>query len=220
MSSAHDPPQGRRLDVLRVVKEADAPLGIASIADRLGVHPNTVRFHLNTLTASGQVELVRPERHSPGRPPLLYRAVRAMDPTGPRHYRLLAEILAQQLLATPDARSRAAEAGRVWGEHLAMSEAAEPAAPVDRLVELLDGLGFAPERRIADGQEQIGLRHCPFLELAETGADVVCPVHLGLMRGALAAWDAGTTVERLDPFVEPDLCVAQLGPGPWRRPPP
>ncbi|SDT70919.1 metalloregulator ArsR/SmtB family transcription factor [Jiangella sp. DSM 45060] len=219
MSPALAPPQGRRRDVLRVVRQADAPVGIASIADRLDVHPNTVRFHLNALTESGQVELVRPVRHSPGRPPLLYRAVRGMDPTGPRHYRLLAEILAQQLLGTPDARSRAVEAGRAWGERLATSDAAEtsaPAAPVDRLVELLHGLGFAPERQVTDGQEQIGLRHCPFLELAETGADVVCPVHLGLMRGALDAWDAGTTVDRLNPFVEPDLCVAQLGPRPRR----
>jgi predicted ArsR family transcriptional regulator len=54
------------------------------------------------------------------------------------------------------------------------------------------------------------LRHCPFLEVAADRSSVVCPVHLGLMQGALDAWDAPLTVDRLDPFVEPDLCLAHL----------
>lgn len=56
------------------------------------------------------------------------------------------------------------------------------------------------------------LRHCPFLELAETQAGVVCPVHLGIMRGALQTWGAPVTVDRLDAFVEPDLCLAHFTP--------
>ena len=71
-------------------------------------------------------------------------------------------------------------------------------------------MGFAPQLRTVDGQQQVGLRHCPFLELADGGSDVVCPVHLGLMRGALEAWNAPVTVEKLEPFVEPDLCLAHL----------
>ena len=55
---------------------------------------------------------------------------------------------------------------------------------INRLVELLDELGFAPQRRTAHGQPQIGLRHCPFLELAQDRSAVVCPIHLGLMQGA------------------------------------
>ena len=83
---------------------------------------------------------------------------------------------------------------------------------VDRLVGVLDGLGFAPERRTSDGNQQVGLRHCPFLELAETGGSVVCLIHLGLMRGALETWAAPVSVDRLDPFVEPDLCLAHITP--------
>ena len=77
---------------------------------------------------------------------------------------------------------------------------------------MFDELGFAPERRGADGEHQVGLRHCPFLEVAENRTAVVCPVHLGIMQGALEAWGAPVTVERLDAFVEPDLCVAHLAP--------
>ena len=78
------------------------------------------------------------------------------------------------------------------------------------MVHVLEDLGFAPERRTADGEQQVGLRHCPFLELAENRTNVVCPVHLGLMRGALETWKAPVTVDRLEAFVEPDLCIAHL----------
>lgn len=47
---------------------------------------------------------------------------------------------------------------------------------------------------------------------ARAHAQVVCPIHLGLMQGAMAAWDAPVTVNRLEPFAEPDLCVAHLAP--------
>ena len=200
---------GRRSDVLRVLKESDGPVGIAAIAGELGVHPNTVRFHLDTLVERGQVEQVRPERHRPGRPPLLFRAVRGMDPAGPRHYRVLAEILTRSVAAAPDPRARAVEAGHDWGRQAAAtSESA--GAPLGRLVTLLDTLGFAPERRAAG--TQVGLRHCPFLELAESESRVVCAIHLGLMRGALESWNAPQTVAQLQPFAEPDLCLAHLTP--------
>jgi hypothetical protein len=35
---------------------------------------------------------------------------------------------------------------------------------------------------------------------------------LGLMRGALETWEAPVTVERLEAFSEPDLCLAHLAP--------
>jgi len=83
-------------------------------------------------------------------------------------------------------------------------------ASIDHLLGVLDELGFAPERRESDGQQQLGLRHCPFLEVAETRTSVVCPIHLGVMQGALESWGAPVAVDRLDPFVEPDLCLARL----------
>lgn len=171
-----------------------------------------MRFHLDALAGQGQVERLDTAPAGPGRPPLVFRARRRMDPAGPRNYRLLAGILASGLVAGPDPATRATEAGRAWGTYLAGPPAPALSAKqaVDRLVGLLDDRGFAPERRSAGGRKQIGLRHCPFLELADTQARVICPVHLGLMRGAMTALGAPVTVERLDPFAEPDLCVAHL----------
>ena len=88
---------GRRRAVLGVLKDTAAALSISEIAEQVGVHPNTVRFHLDTLIENGQVERVETDRHAPGRPPLFFRAVRGMDPTGPRGYRLLAEVLVHSM---------------------------------------------------------------------------------------------------------------------------
>ena len=202
---------GRRTDVLAALRGATAPMTIAQIAQDLEVHPNTVRFHLDNLVTDGRVERVEPDHRRPGRPPLVFRAVRRMDPGGPRRYRMLAEILTLSLAGDRNASVKALEAGRVWGRGLGAatqrSDASATAKPVDQLVDLLDELGFAPERR--DGG-QVGLRHCPFLEIAEHRSAVVCPVHLGLMQGALQTWDAPISVDRLEPFVEPDLCLARL----------
>lgn len=206
------PSLGRRDDVLRVLKTADSPMSIATIADTLDVHPNTVRFHLDTLISAGRVEQVASYRNGPGRPALMFRATQRMDPGGPREYRLLAEILAVALAGDHDAAARATDAGREWGLQLepappSTGEAPDAEESIEHLVGFLDDLGFAPERR---GDAQVELRHCPFLELAETQRAVICSIHLGLMRGALETWQAPVTAEGLDAFVEPDLCLVHL----------
>lgn len=205
---------GRRRDVLRVLKAGPGPMSITAIAKALDVHPNTVRFHLEALVSDGQVEHVEPDRKRPGRPPLMFRAIPQMDRGGPRAYRMLAEILAMSLASGRDPRAKALAAGRVWGRTLKISKPQGKRTgtqrSIEQLVDSLDELGFAPERRGSGGKQQIGLRHCPFLELAEAGTKIVCPIHLGLMQGVLESQAASVRVDRLDAFVEPDLCVARL----------
>jgi predicted ArsR family transcriptional regulator len=188
---------------------------ILDIARQEGLHPNTVRFHLNALAESGRVETVEPAHRSPGRPPLLFRARRGMDPAGPRNYQLLAEALATRLGADRASRDKAVEAGRTWGAGLVATTPSHQVSPTDaeateRLVGTLGDLGFSPRLQTSAGETEIGLRHCPFLDLVPDHEDVICPVHLGLMQGVLGAMGAGVTVDRLEPFAEPDLCVAHM----------
>ncbi len=208
---ADGPARGRRAEVLRVLADAADPLTVFDVAAELGVHANTVRWHLDALLEQGRVEQVRPDRCGPGRPPVLYRAVPKMDPAGPRNYHFLAAALVTGLAAGPDPAGQALAAGRAQGRALAAADGgAARRSPVSRLVDLLDELGFAPERRREGGHTQIGLRNCPFLELAEPGSAVVCSLHLGVMQGALEEWGADVTADQLEPFVAPDLCLARL----------
>jgi predicted ArsR family transcriptional regulator len=205
-------PLGRRHDVLKTLQGARSPMTIATISEALKVHPNTVRFHLGSLVSMGRVERVASNRKGPGRPALMFRATQRMDPDGLRRYRLLAEIYVSGLAGDQDAAARAIAAGRDWGSRVqqpppsAAGTLAEEES-IEQFVGLLDELGFAPDRPKDD---QIELRHCPFLEVAEKQKAVVCLTHLGLMRGALETWQAPVTVERLDPFIEPDVCLVHL----------
>jgi predicted ArsR family transcriptional regulator len=138
-----------------------------------------------------------------------------MDRNGPNNYRLLAEILADNLVATaPDRATAAIALGRTWGASLTDQQMTRAKATkgeaVTRLVGLLDQLGFEPEPDKGSRPRQIRLRHCPFLDLVGQYADVICPLHLGLMQGAMKALTTSVAVSRLEPFVEPDVCVAHL----------
>jgi len=196
--------------VLAVLKAASAPRSIAEIAEELGVHPNTVRFHLDSLVETGDVEHAAAMLGGRGRPAQRFRAVRRMDPAGPRDYLVLAQLLAETLAHTPDGVELATEAGRRLGQRLA-AEAdgsdGDAAVPMGRMLNLMDRLGFEAERRPDD---YIGLRSCPFLEVADERPSIVCHAHLGLMQGALEQWKSTAVVTELTRFAEPDACVAHL----------
>lgn len=205
---------GRRDVILALLRASAGPRSIASVADELGVHPNTVRFHLDALLRAGRVEHVLGDSTGRGRPPTLFRASRRMDPTGPTNYQLLAAILTGYVAREPDAADIAAQLGRSTSPALVASNT-QGRAPtrtraVTELVEMLAELGFEPEPVDGRRAREIRLRHCPFQSLAEQHGEVTCSLHLGLMQGALSAMRAPVSVDRLDPFVEPNLCVAHL----------
>lgn len=195
--------------MLGALKAAAGPQSINDLAQELALHPNTVRFHLTRLVASGQVEQVTSTAAVPGRPAQLFAPTPGMDPSGPRAYRMLAEVLVAGLAEGPNPGQRALQIGRSWGQRQVQSSTTSNNS-IDQLVGLLDEIGFAPEFDETQDASSITLRHCPFLELAHTQSAVICPMHLGLMQGAMQAWGASVQVDRLDPFVEPDLCLAHL----------
>jgi predicted ArsR family transcriptional regulator len=205
-------PAGRRQAIVDFIKASDSPVTIATIADGLGIHPNTVRFHLDDLVARGQVERVPGESSGRGRPPHVFQARRGMDPDGPRSYRLLAEIALGAIATGPDPTTQALTTGRAWGAFLLGRPPSATAVTEEeafgRLLELLAELGFAPER--SSTGTAIGLRNCPFLELVDSHAQILCPLHLGVMQGAMTVLTTGVTVDRLEPFAEPGLCLAHV----------
>jgi predicted ArsR family transcriptional regulator len=210
-------PLGRtRADVLDMLRAADGPLGVREVAQRAGLHQNTARFHLEALVEAGLAVRETEDRETPGRPRIGYRAL-ADSPAGRRRYRLLAQMLTSLIAGTMAEPGRAAEeAGREWGAYLTEQpppyEKPSAQAAIGKLTAITEDLGFAPraEAGDGDGQFRLLLRQCPFREVAKDHPDVICSLHLGLMRGALARMRAPLTADRLDPFIEPSLCAAWL----------
>jgi predicted ArsR family transcriptional regulator len=203
--------------VLELLRSAPGALGVMDLAAQLGLHANTVRFHLNRLVTAGLVTREEEEHNGPGRPRLTFTAVAQHELEGGRRsYQLLADMLAGFIADTsPDARAQAVELGRTWGRYLATKPA--PAKRVTEeeslreLLHVLDDIGFSPLlAEDDDEQPQVLLRHCPFLEVASAHGEVVCSLHLGVMQGVLAEQRAPLEAGHLEPFVEPSLCVAHL----------
>src|SRR5690606_19228403 len=111
-----------------------------------------------------------------------------------RSYRLLAEILASYVAAElPRPAEGAMRAGHTWGRYLVDRpppfRRIDADAAIQQVVDVLDGIGFAPEAVSAGRRTQIRLHHCPFRETAEEHREVICSIHLGLMQGMLAVLD-------------------------------
>lgn len=187
-------------------------MGVRELAHALGLHPNTIREHLDQLIDAGLVGSTTERQVGRGRPRLSYVLRADADEPDPEAYRALAGVLAEQLARVPDARAAAVEAGERWGRTMVE----DPTVPIDepeaigRLVGLLGDVGFEPDRSVQPG-EPIRLHRCPFGSLARERSEVVCGVHLGLMRGVLHRLGAPLSAITLEPFVAPDLCVAHLG---------
>lgn len=199
-------PQNRQRErVLRLVRDHDGALDASELANRLGVHVTTARFHLDALCERGLVARTRIAPRGVGRPRTGYVAVQAhLD------YRMLAEILALELGDTAAKRRRRAErAGRRWAQRLA---AETPRTDLDRgterTAEVFQQMGFGPELKPSDDptMRTIHLHACPVRELAAAHPEVGCALHRGLLEGLL---DEGTSAE-LEPFVEPELCIATV----------
>jgi predicted ArsR family transcriptional regulator len=202
-----------RLRILELLQQAEAPLDARQLRARVGLHLNTVRSHLRVLTDAGLVTARREERSHPGRPRVLYEAA-AEPPAEPAlaGYRLLAQILASSLGSARNHSARAEEAGRMWGAHLVRKpppfSSISKQETIDELVHLHEQYGFKAELRQATNE--IVLKRCPFQEVATSYQTIICPVHLGLIRGALAQLASGVEAERLEPFAEPGACVGHL----------
>jgi predicted ArsR family transcriptional regulator len=205
-----------RVRILELLRQAEAPLDARELGTRVGLHVNSVRSHLRVLAEAGLVAQRREEPTGPGRPRVLYQATtEPLDAPALDNYRLLAQILASSLAGTErNPSARAEEAGRAWGAHLIRKPppftSISKQETIDEVIRLHEQAGFRPELRRAKSGQEIVLKHCPFQEVATSYQTVICPLHLGLVRGALAELGTGVEADWLEPFAEPGACVGHL----------
>jgi len=186
--------------ILEALQSERNGLDTNQLAERLGLHANTIRWHLGVLTDRGLVQAVPERRRGRGRPSIVYRLTGEGIAHDHDEYRLLATMLTGIVADDRDGEARAYDAGVRWGRDLRQAE------PETTLADLLDRQGFAAEQH----GDQVEMRRCPFYALAESSPQVICTLHHGIIDGALAEAGSEQTVERLDAFVEPGLCIAHL----------
>jgi|SRR5581483_4837668 len=201
-----------RRELLRVLQGAGDGLDAAAIAARLGLHANTVRWHLRVLLDAGLVT-GEARRGARGRPAHVYRLAERSGEA--EEQRLLTEILLTALHgASPRAARQAEKAGRARGRVLVLGSAAgspsRRADPLDEVVRLLGRLGFEPRRERTKAGPRIAMRPCPFGETAADHSGTICSAHLGLVRGALESLDAPLDTAGIEPFARPDTCFIHL----------
>lgn len=202
--------------LLSVLESLPGPATLSELSEASGLHPNTLRGHVEGLLDRGEVIRTSEPATGPGRPAHRYAVA------GPRsapvaELTALAVTLADAISrSSTDPAHDARLAGRAWGHRLAEDSATtEPVAVLGRM-------GFAPEATehgadSADGADgaDVRLTRCPLLAAAREAPDIVCGVHHGLVEGLLEHSGRSTAGVELLPFAEVGACRLRL-PSPSR----
>ncbi len=113
-----------RFEIYSIIQDSPTPLSVQQIAARVGLHPNTVRPHLEKLKESGLIKTETSLSGKVGRPVHLYSPTpkRPAALLGDKALRILRGVIAETLSelittykATPE---DAYEMGRVWGRQI------------------------------------------------------------------------------------------------------
>lgn len=186
------------------------PLSTGDVSESLGLHPNTVRPHLERMRDVGLLQVETDSRGHVGRPQHRYSLHPDAPSLGlePSPFPVLARMLssvAASMAPDPDAVAAAAfEQGRE-----ASARHADEASCVAALVDELAELGFDPAAGTDGRTATIVFTHCPFRELAEAHPEIVCNLHRGMIQGFVERWDE-VVVSRFGTLADRDPCQVEL----------
>jgi len=209
------------------------PLSTSDLARRLGLHPNTVRPHLERMRDAGLLRVESASSGAVGRPRHRYTPAPGAPGVGldPPAYQALAGLLAEVVSArsseaalSPSQSARAV--GRGEGRRMAAAGSKTGAGPksgaapkrrarpacVEALRSAMERMGFEPEVELSTGRAEMVFAHCPFRELAEAHPDVVCELHRGIAEGVVELAGGGEVAD-FATLSDPRPCRAQLAVG-------
>ena len=185
------------------------PCSTSDIAEALGLHPNTVRPHLERMREVGLLDVEVDNRGVVGRPQHRYSVASDAPSLGlePSAFRLLAALLAGVADSSGATSELAAEIGRAQGEEDAPRQPARSC--VQALMGELTELGFDPVAADDGSSTSIAFTHCPYQELAEAFPHLVCHLHRGIVEGFVAA-KGGAEVTHFGTLDDRDPCQVHL----------
>lgn len=203
--------QPTRARLFALLGELRRAAGTVELAERLDLHPNGVRLHLERMEEAGLLARER-ARQARGRPRDAWTIAPDARPGGesPSAYKDLGRWLARAIPARPgrlrDVEATGREIGRELAPHSAESGSAEA------LQSTLSALGFQPRRQqeTPDGMT-LCLGNCPYRDAVRENQAVVCTLHRGITLGLLDVLDPHA---KLTDFVprDPDTagCLIEL----------
>jgi predicted ArsR family transcriptional regulator len=175
---------------------APSPLATGGIAETLGLHPNTVRPHLERMREVGLLEVETDARGSVGRPQHRY----SLSPDAPSlgferpAFPVLARMLLRLAATAGVPAEDAIEAGRDQGA--TAGAASDRSLTCARALSAeLAALGFDPAEVVEPTSVTVAFTRCPFQDLAEAHPELVCSLHRGLVEGFVGARGDGVVVE-------------------------
>jgi predicted ArsR family transcriptional regulator len=203
--------QPTRARLFALLGDLRRPAPTEELAERLGLHPNGVRTHLERLHEVGLVARSR-ERLARGRPRDTWTISADAQPGGdpPTGYAQLARWLLRSLVSEDASVSDVEATGREIGRELALTDTGVTGE--QRMHEVLAALGFQPQRgAVAGDRLTYRLRNCPYREAVRERQPVVCSLHRGITRGLLDALDPETELAAFVPK-DPDAagCLIEL----------
>ena len=200
-----------RARVLALLQKAGSPLSVVCVAEELGLHKNSARFHLDALASAGYAKRTVGATGQQGRPPQLFTATDSAPTLNSLHLLELSQILlAEFVLPTQDSSARMEQVGHRWGAFSAADAADEGEAPtIAGLIETLGGRGFVTSE---DGNT-LRFERCPFRsQVSPELLPLLCSMHKGLLNGYLA--EIGSDLRATQLEVGSSVCVATLKPVP------
>jgi predicted ArsR family transcriptional regulator len=184
-----------RFSMYQELAGSTSPLTATELAERLGLHANTVRLHLERLREAGLVDVEAVHRGTVGRPQHVYSLAAGAPGLGfdPPSYTLLAGLLATLAERVGADADDAAAAGQAWGLEAGRRTRVRSCAKA--LAAEMHRLGFDPAAEHRGATTDIAFLHCPFRELAEAYPELVCNLHRGICEGVVEAIGGGTVDE-------------------------
>lgn len=197
--------QPTRARLFSVLSELRRPAGTKELAERLALHPNGVRVHLERLRKAGLVARRR-TRQARGRPRDMWSIAPDAQPGGypPSAYGDLGRWLPRVISPRKTSLRAVESTGREIGHDLAPEGGACSAE--EKMHAALVALGFQPKREVDPaGRLTYRLCNCPYRDAARDSQQTVCTLHRGMTRGLL---DAISPKTKLAAFVPRDPYAA------------
>jgi predicted ArsR family transcriptional regulator len=179
--------QPTRARLFALLSELKRPAGTVELAERLDLHPNGVRNHLERMEQEGLVARERARQPTRGRPRDRWAIAPNARPGGepPRAYADLGRWLARAIPPRPGNLRDVEAAGRELGRELAPGANAETVG-TDAVLGTLVALGFQPtlEPKPPD-RVKLCLGNCPYRDAVRENQPVICTLHRGITLGLL-----------------------------------